>query len=185
MRDSCRAFVDDAVTPFIRSNWQREWDMSPGERLPRSILKGAETIGIRTIDVALYQGEACTSTSRILVHDALHDEFLERFARATEKLVVGDGLDPATDIGAMVDAKHRDKVLAYLDIALKEGARLVTQGKLPTEERLKGGYWVAPTVLADVTPDLRAKRCSARSPASCGFLPRKKQSASPMTASTA
>lgn len=104
------------------------------------------------------QGEACTSTSRILVHDAVHDEFLERFARATERLVVGDGLDPATDIGAMVDAKHRDKVLSYLDIALKEGARLVTQGKLPTDERLKDGFWVAPTVLADVTPDMTAAR---------------------------
>ncbi len=115
------------------------------------------------IDVALEgmfynQGEACTSTSRILVHDSLHDQFLERFARATEKLVVGDGLDPATDIGAMVDAKHRDKVLSYLDIALKEGARLVTQGRLPTEERLKDGYWVAPTVLADVTPDMTPAR---------------------------
>lgn len=104
------------------------------------------------------QGEACTSTSRILVHDAVHDEFLERFARATERLVVGDGLDAATDIGAMVDAKHRDKVLSYLAIALKEGARLVTQGKLPTEERLKDGFWVAPTVLADVTPDMTAAR---------------------------
>lgn len=51
MRDSCRAFVDDIVTPFIRSNWQREWDMSPGERLPPSILEGAEAIGIRTLGV--------------------------------------------------------------------------------------------------------------------------------------
>ncbi|WP_439632057.1 aldehyde dehydrogenase family protein [Shinella sp.] len=104
------------------------------------------------------QGEACTSTSRIIVHDDIHDEFLDRFARATEKLVVGDGLDAATDIGAMVDAKQRDKVLSYLDIAIKEGARVVTQGKLPTDERLKNGYWVAPTVLADVTPDMTSAR---------------------------
>lgn len=104
------------------------------------------------------QGEACTSTSRILVHDDLHDAFLERFARATEKLVVGDGLDPATDIGPMVDAKQRDKVLSYLDIAIQEGARVVVQGKLPTDERLKDGYWVAPTVLADVTPDMTSAR---------------------------
>lgn len=51
MRDSCRAFVDDVVTPFIRSHWQREWDMSPGDRLPPSILEGADTIGIRTLGV--------------------------------------------------------------------------------------------------------------------------------------
>jgi acyl-CoA reductase-like NAD-dependent aldehyde dehydrogenase len=100
------------------------------------------------------QGEACTSTSRILVHDSIHDEFLRRFARATERLVVGDGLDARTDVGPMVDARQRDKVLEYLQIALREGARLVTQGVLPTEERLRNGFWVAPTVLADVTPQM-------------------------------
>ena len=100
------------------------------------------------------QGEACTSTSRILVHDSIHDEFLRRFARATERLVVGDGLDAKTDIGPMVDARQRDKVLEYLQIALREGARLVTQSVLPTEERLRNGFWVAPTVLADVTPQM-------------------------------
>jgi acyl-CoA dehydrogenase len=51
MRQSCRAFVDDVVAPFIRSNWQREWDMNPGARLPPEILQGAEEIGIRTLGV--------------------------------------------------------------------------------------------------------------------------------------
>ena len=51
MRESCRAFVDDVVTPFIRQNWQREWLMDPGERLPPEILKGADKIGIRTLGV--------------------------------------------------------------------------------------------------------------------------------------
>jgi alkylation response protein AidB-like acyl-CoA dehydrogenase len=51
MRESCRAFVDDVITPFIRTNWQREWDMSPANRLPKEILEGAEEIGIRTLGV--------------------------------------------------------------------------------------------------------------------------------------
>jgi alkylation response protein AidB-like acyl-CoA dehydrogenase len=51
MRQSCRKFVDDVVAPFIRANWQKEWDMSPGDRLPKSILEGAEEIGIRTLGV--------------------------------------------------------------------------------------------------------------------------------------
>ncbi|MEV6299102.1 aldehyde dehydrogenase family protein [Actinoplanes sp. NPDC051861] len=124
------------------------------------------------IDVALEgmfynQGEACTSTARILVHDSIHDEFLERFARAAERLVVGDGLDPATDIGAMVDAAQRDKVLTYLKIGLEEGARLVTQGALPTDERLKDGYWVAPTVLADVTPSMTLAQEEIFGPIAC------------------
>jgi len=51
MRQSCRAFVDDVVIPFIRSNWQREWVMTPEDRLPREILEGADRIGIRTLGV--------------------------------------------------------------------------------------------------------------------------------------
>jgi len=51
MRDSCRAFVDDFVTPFIRKHWQREWLMNPDERLPREILEQADKIGVRTLAV--------------------------------------------------------------------------------------------------------------------------------------
>ena len=113
------------------------------------------------------QGEACTSTARILVHESVHDDFLARFARAAEALVVGDGLDPATDIGAMVDAAQRDKVLGYLRAGLDEGARLVTQGRLPAEERLADGYWVAPAVLADVTPDMTVAQEEIFGPIAC------------------
>ncbi len=113
------------------------------------------------------QGEACTSTARILVQADVHDEFLARFARAAEALVVGDGLDAATDIGPMVDATQRDKVLGYLRTGLDEGARLVTQGRLPDEERLRDGYWVAPTVLADVTPDMTVAQEEIFGPIAC------------------
>ena len=124
------------------------------------------------IDVALEgmfynQGEACTSTARILVHDSIYDEFSERFAAATEGLVVGDGLDPATDIGPMVTAQQRDKVLEYLRIGLDEGARMITQGTLPDDERLRDGFWVAPTVLADVTPSMRIARDEIFGPIAC------------------
>jgi acyl-CoA reductase-like NAD-dependent aldehyde dehydrogenase len=124
------------------------------------------------VDVAIEgmfynQGEACTSTARILVHDSVHDEFLGRFARAAGQLVVGDGLDPATDIGPMVDAAQRDKVLACLQAGLGQGARLVTQGKLPADERLKDGYWVAPTILADVTPAMTLAQEEIFGPIAC------------------
>jgi acyl-CoA reductase-like NAD-dependent aldehyde dehydrogenase len=124
------------------------------------------------IDVAVEgmfynQGEACTSTARILVHDSIHDEFLERFAHATERLVVGDPLAPDTDIGPMVDARQRDRVLRYLRIGLDEGARLVTRGEIPRDESLSGGYWVAPTVLADVRPEMRVAREEIFGPIAC------------------
>jgi acyl-CoA reductase-like NAD-dependent aldehyde dehydrogenase len=124
------------------------------------------------IDVAVEgmyynQGEACTSTARILVDDSIHDEFLDRFARATERLVVGDPLDPATDVGPMVDARQRDRVLEYLRIGLEEGARLVTQASLPDDERLRDGFWVAPTVLADVRPGMRVAQEEIFGPIAC------------------
>jgi acyl-CoA reductase-like NAD-dependent aldehyde dehydrogenase len=124
------------------------------------------------IDVALEgmyynQGEACTSTARILVHDSIHDEFEERFARATERLVVGDPLDPATDIGPMVDERQRDRVLEYLRIGRDEGARLVAEGELPEDERFSGGFWVAPTLLADARPDMRIAQEEIFGPVAC------------------
>lgn len=51
MRQSCRDFVDDAIIPFMRTNWQREWQMTPEDRLPKEILEGAEQVGIRTLGV--------------------------------------------------------------------------------------------------------------------------------------
>ena len=124
------------------------------------------------VDVALEgvfynQGEACTSTARILVHDSVFEEFKRRFAAATEKLVVGDGLDAQTDIGPMVDARQRDRVLQYLDIARKEGARIVMQGRLPTDPRFKNGYWVAPTILEGVTENMTVAQEEIFGPVAC------------------
>jgi len=113
------------------------------------------------------QGEACTSTARLLVHSARHDEFLARFGAAAERLVVGDGLDPATDIGAMVDARQQAKVLGYLDSGLREGARIAAQGRVPEDPRLRGGFWVPPTVLADVTPDMTVAQEEIFGPVAC------------------
>jgi acyl-CoA reductase-like NAD-dependent aldehyde dehydrogenase len=112
-------------------------------------------------------GQRCTSLGTVIVHESIHDEFLERFARATEALVVGDPLDAATDVGPMVDARQRDRVLEYLQVAIDEGARVVTQGALPDEEHLRDGFWVAPTVLAEVTPDMRVAREEIFGPIAC------------------
>lgn len=133
--------------------------------LPDADLEVATNVAIE--GMFYNQGEACTSTARILVHESIHDEFLSRFVAVAEKLVVGDGRDPSTDIGAMVDAKQRDRVLGYLQTALDQGARIVGQGTLPTDERFADGYWVAPTVLADVTPDMTVAKEEIFGPIAC------------------
>lgn len=108
------------------------------------------------VDGGFYnQGEACTAASRVLVHETLHDAFLERFAERCAQLRVGDPADPDTHVGPVVSATQRERVAGYLRIAAEEGARVVAQAQLPTDERLSGGYWIAPTVLADVTAEMR------------------------------
>ena len=124
------------------------------------------------VDVAIEgmfynQGEACTSTARILVHRSRYDEFTEKFSAAAESLVVGDALDGATDIGAMVDLAHQQKVLAYLQTALDEGAEIVAQGKVPTDPRLADGYWVPPTVLTGVEPHMTVGQEEIFGPIAC------------------
>ncbi|MDT2023879.1 acyl-CoA dehydrogenase family protein [Methylocella sp. CPCC 101449] len=88
MRDSCRAFVDDVVTPFIRSNWQREWDMTPGDRLPRSILEGADTIGIRTLGVPeVFGGVELDPATEVRTFALIAEEIARGDSGLADKLV--------------------------------------------------------------------------------------------------
>jgi acyl-CoA reductase-like NAD-dependent aldehyde dehydrogenase len=101
------------------------------------------------------QGEACTASSRILVQDTIFAEFESRLATAVSRLRVGDGADPATDVGPLVTAAQQKRVLDYLDIGVAEGARIAAQAPLPSDPRLANGFYVPPTLLTDVTPDMR------------------------------
>ncbi len=111
------------------------------------------------IDGAFFnQGEACTAASRILVHTSLHDRVVQRIKEAVPKLRVGDPADPATHVGPLVTAAQRKRVLDYIDIGVAEGAKIAAQAPLPTDERLAGGFWVAPTLFVDVDPTMRIAR---------------------------
>jgi betaine-aldehyde dehydrogenase len=101
------------------------------------------------------QGEACTASSRILLQDTIFAEFESRLATAVSRLRVGDGADPATDVGPLVTAAQQKRVLDYLDIGVAEGARIAAQAPLPSDPRLANGFYVPPTLLTDVTPDMR------------------------------
>jgi alkylation response protein AidB-like acyl-CoA dehydrogenase len=88
MRQSCRAFVDDVVAPFIRSNWQREWDMNPGARLPPEILQGAEEIGIRTLGVPEeYGGMELDPGSEVRTFALISEEIARGDSGLADKLV--------------------------------------------------------------------------------------------------
>lgn len=94
-------------------------------------------------------GSACTAANRFIVHASLADEFTRRFAEAVGSLPVGPGLDEATKIGPLVNAKTRDKVADLVQSALDAGADPVTGGSAPD----RAGYYYTPTVLGGVPQD--------------------------------
>ena len=110
------------------------------------------------LDSALFgvfslNGERCTAGSRVLVERPLYDEFVTRLGERAAAIRVGDPMDPATELGALVSAEHYARVLSYVEAGKSEGARLVTGGHRP--EHLQTGNYLAPTVFADVGPEMR------------------------------
>lgn len=103
-------------------------------------------------------GEACTATSRVIVHRSLHDSFVEKFAQMMDRLKVGDGLDPSVRLGPMVTKEHQQKVLSYIETGKKEGATVYKQAALPNDPALENGYFVAPTLFTGVTREMRIAR---------------------------
>lgn len=101
-------------------------------------------------------GENCTSNSRLLVHKSIKDEFVKLIVEKTEALRTGDPFDPENNLGALVEIPHMNKVLNYIEIAKKEGGRLLTGGGRILEET--GGNFVAPTVFDGITPDMTIAR---------------------------
>ncbi|HEY0144947.1 MAG TPA: aldehyde dehydrogenase [Methylovirgula sp.] len=97
---------------------------------------------------ALNQGEVCTCPSRALVQESIYDKFMEKAIKRVEKIKTGHPLDPSTMIGAQASNDQLEKILSYIDIGKKEGAKVLTGGErnvLPGE--LADGYYVKPTVL--------------------------------------
>jgi aldehyde dehydrogenase (NAD+) len=93
------------------------------------------------------QGQACIAGSRLLLHEAIADEFLDRFVALATSLRIGDPLDPATELGPLTSAEHRDRVLSYVKVAVDEGGEVITGGRAPTDAALDNGFYVQPTVV--------------------------------------
>jgi 4-guanidinobutyraldehyde dehydrogenase / NAD-dependent aldehyde dehydrogenase len=102
------------------------------------------------------QGEVCNAGSRVLVHESLKDEFLERVAKVAETIRPGEPLDPETRMGAIVDRTQLDRILGYIDSGREEGAQLRLGGARVREE--SGGYFVEPTIFDSVSNEMRIAR---------------------------
>jgi acyl-CoA reductase-like NAD-dependent aldehyde dehydrogenase len=103
-------------------------------------------------------GQRCTAASRVLVHEAVYDRFLEQFAARARQLVVGDGRRDGVQMGPSIHEEQLARVVEYVGIGQAEGARLVLGGQRLTEGPHAAGCFHAPTIFADVTPVMRIAR---------------------------
>ncbi len=105
------------------------------------------------------QGQSCTAGSRLFLHESIADDFLAKLASKLSKLRVGDPLDEATDMGAIASKRQFEKVCGYItDGERQKGARMVAGGTPPAQGPLAEGYYVRPTVIAQVANDWRIAR---------------------------
>ncbi len=100
-------------------------------------------------------GQRCTACSRVIVQKGVHKALVDRLVARTERLRLGDGLLPATDVGPVINRRALETIHHYVQIGLQEGARLLTGGQIALEGELAKGYFYMPTVFDAVRPEMR------------------------------
>ncbi len=100
-------------------------------------------------------GQRCTATSRLILHEKIHDQFVDMLVERVKKLRLGNGLDPNVDVGPCVNQGQRNTVQSYVEIGQKEGATLACGGRMPDDPLLKDGWFYMPTVFTNVQPHHR------------------------------
>jgi aldehyde dehydrogenase (NAD+) len=100
-------------------------------------------------------GQSCEARSRLFVHEAIYDDFMEQFVTRTQKLKLGDPFDKETHVGSIISRSQLEKVDGYVQSARVDGATVLTGGKEMKIEGFENGYWYEPTIIADVTPDMK------------------------------
>ena len=105
------------------------------------------------------QGQICLCGSRIFVERSIYEKFKNDFVAKTKQLVVGNPLDDATKIGAVVSKSHQQKILSYIELAKQEGGTVLCGGNaIQLSGELSEGYYVAPTIIEGLTPDCRTNQ---------------------------
>jgi acyl-CoA reductase-like NAD-dependent aldehyde dehydrogenase len=99
----------------------------------------------------IHAGQGCGCTTRLLLHESMHDEVLSQVATSASAMPLGDPRDEATQVGPLIREQHRQRVESYVQAGLEDGATLVTGGKRPD----RAGFFYEPTVFADVRNDMR------------------------------
>ncbi len=100
-------------------------------------------------------GQRCTACSRLIVQKGIHKTLVDRLVARVEKLRLGDGLLPTTDVGPVINRRALENIHQYVQIGVQECARLLTGGRIALEGELAKGYFYVPTVFDEVRPEMR------------------------------
>ncbi|MCM2369122.1 aldehyde dehydrogenase [Aporhodopirellula aestuarii] len=106
----------------------------------------------------LNSGQVCTCPERFYIHDAVYDEFLEKYSAAVSKLKIGDPMDESTDIGPKVNAHETNELEKVVNAAVEAGAKVVVGGKRPEGKQFEKGHWYEPTILTECTHEMSVMR---------------------------
>jgi betaine-aldehyde dehydrogenase len=112
-------------------------------------------------------GQSCGSTSRLFVHESIHDRVVDGVLAALPRFRPGPPTDPATTMGAIISKAQHERILGYIAEGRAEGATVAYGGRVPGDARLAGGYFVEPTLLTGVTPSMRVAREEIFGPVLC------------------
>ena len=128
-----------------------------GGKSPVVVLPDADlnaVVGGAANAIFFNSGQVCTAGSRLFAHKKVFDQVLEGLGNAAQAIRLGPGLDPKTEMGPLVSKEQQERVLGYIESGRKDGAKVVTGGEAPAS----AGYFVKPTVLANVRPDMKVVR---------------------------
>lgn len=100
-------------------------------------------------------GQSCEARSRLFIHENIYDEFMEKFVEKAKRIKVGNPFDKEVHMGAVISESHEKVIDDYVKIAIEEGGEIILGGKRPEGSEYENGHWYLPTIIGNVTNDMR------------------------------
>ncbi|OGX28067.1 MAG: hypothetical protein A2787_07345 [Omnitrophica WOR_2 bacterium RIFCSPHIGHO2_01_FULL_48_9] len=117
--------------------------------------------------IFMNQGQMCTAGARLLLEEKIYDKFLAKLIEKTQSLTIGPATDYQVNFGPLISREHRDKVLKFIAAGVAEGAQVACGGKIPSDPKLKEGFFIEPTILINVTNSMKIAQEEIFGPVLC------------------
>ena len=129
-----------------------------GGKSPMIVFEDADfPLAVEWVQFGIFvnQGEVCSATSRLYLHDKIHDRFVEELTKKAKRIKIGNPIEEATEMGPIASEKQLNKVMHYIELGKKEGAEIAYGGKRLQNGELKKGFYVSPTIFTNVKNNMK------------------------------